>query len=102
MTFNHEERTEENVKRDRLQTPIVAPAQSAPAWMFPTPPNIDRAIETLSSILGRVPEEIEVAEALNIGLEDYREARRGREDLDSDDFYSYLDAQEEKRRWQRK
>ena len=102
MTFQREERMEENGKRDRFRTPTVAPAQSAPAWMFQTPPNIDRAIETLSSILGRVPEEIEVAESLNIGLEDYREARRGREDFDSDDFYSYLDAQEEKRRWQRK
>jgi DNA-directed RNA polymerase specialized sigma subunit len=97
VTFQREERMEENGKRDRFRTPTVAPAQSAPAWMFQTPPNIDRAIETLSSILGRVPEEIEVAESLNIGLEDYREARRGREDFDSDDFYSYLDAQEEKR-----
>jgi DNA-directed RNA polymerase specialized sigma subunit len=97
VTFNHEERMEENVKRDRFRTPIVAPAQNAPVWMFPTRPNIDRAIETLSSILGRVPEEIEVAEALNIGLEDYREARRGREDFDTDDLYSYLDAEEEKR-----
>jgi DNA-directed RNA polymerase specialized sigma subunit len=86
---------EENVKPDRFQTRTVAPRQSTPAWMVPAL-DIDRAIETLSSTLGRMPVETEVAEALHISLADYHEALRAPEHVERDDFYSYLDAQEEK------
>jgi DNA-directed RNA polymerase specialized sigma subunit len=63
------------VKPEGLQTQVFAAGQSAPAWMV-SALDIDRAIETLSSTLGRVPVEIEIAEALHISPADYRESLR--------------------------
>jgi DNA-directed RNA polymerase specialized sigma subunit len=87
---------EENVKPHRFQTRTVAPRQNTPAWMV-SALDIDRAIVTLSSTLGRTPVETEVAEALHISLADYHEALRAPEHVERDDFYAYEDAAEEKR-----
>jgi DNA-directed RNA polymerase specialized sigma subunit len=96
MAFNDEERMEEHVKPDRCQTGVIDPGHSTPAWMV-SALDIDRAIETLASRLGRAPVEIEVVEALHTSLADYREALRGLESFEGDDSYTEIDAEEEKR-----
>jgi DNA-directed RNA polymerase specialized sigma subunit len=93
MAFEDEERMEEHVKPHRLQTQVLAPTQSVPSWMV-SALDIDRAIETLSTQLGRAPVEIEVAEALHTSLADYR---RILENFEGDDSYTNEDAAEEKR-----
>jgi DNA-directed RNA polymerase specialized sigma subunit len=95
MAFNDGERMEEHVKPRGFQTRVMAPRHGAPAWLVSA--DIDRAIETLSSKLGRAPVEIEVAEALHTSVADYREAQRGLEILEDENSYTDQDAEEEKR-----
>jgi DNA-directed RNA polymerase specialized sigma subunit len=86
VAFNDEDRMGENVKPERHRTQVLAAGQNAPTWMV-SALDIDRAIDTLTSTLGRVPVDIEIAEALHISSADYREALRDAEE----------DAAEEKR-----
>jgi Sigma-70 region 3 len=99
MAFNDKEHGDKNIKPESFSQRVLASRQSAPSWML-TALKVDRAIETLSSTLGRVPAEVEIAEALQISIADYRNALCDLENVANDDFHAdeaEADAAEEKR-----